>query len=196
MKLIVSRLREARQIAETIKIGDAIPKDEQQDFRSQLFLNYVKNSDAFENHPNFGGAVHTAMARDVLDEIDRRKTRKAQFEANMQPLVAADENVGETVVAEVEDENATLEKFFGGLDRAARRRRLRNWRRRFRYAVRRLEPDMRNFLEKLAACTTQDELVTASGLCRKACYLRRKRLQEIFGGLLRDHRNIKALEIK
>jgi len=195
-KLNLAHVREARKIAETIKIGEAIPRSEWPDLRSQLFADYLEKADEFEKSPNFGGAVHTAMARDILDEIDRRRTQKARFHENMEPLVTVDETTGEAVEADVEDENASLEKFLGGLDRAERRRLIRNWHRRFRYAVRSLDPDMRDFLEKLAATTTQNELVAATRLCRKACFLRRKRLQQQFAGLLREHRDIKALEIK
>jgi len=188
---------EAWEIAQRkIHIGDAIPKKDQEDVRSDLYLKYAKDAAYYEGRENFGGVVYHSMNNDVRDEIEHRKSAKVKFHESMQPLVSTDPESGETSEADAIDENMSLENFLGDLDRKERNRKLRNWRRRFRNRVRSLDEEMQKFLFLMSDCTTQDELASASGLCRKACYLRRKRLQEIFGGLLREHRNIKALEIK
>lgn len=187
---------EAWGIAQTIHIGDAIPTRCEKDLRSDLYLRYAKKCRDFEDKENFGGSVYEAMRHDIMDEIRRRNGPKAQFEENMESLERKDSETGEAYTNDIMDETATLEKFLGELDRQARRQRLRQWKKDFRKAVRKLPRYLRDFLYALRDATSQNEIATAKRISRKTCFLRRKKLQEIFYGLLRQHRNITALEIR
>ena len=187
---------EAWEIAQKIHIGEAIPKRDQRDLRSDLFFRYTLDRDYFARQANFAAAVCSSMSNDIKDAIKHRKTNQAKFDAATESLTSKDPETGKEVVVDVVDEEASIEKFFGGLDREYRRELLKAWRKKFRATFRELPRNLQDFVRLLEKSTSQREISVATGLSRKGCFLRRKKLETIFGCLLREHRNIKALEVK
>ncbi len=187
---------EAWEIAQKVHIGEAIPKRDQSDLRSDLFFRYMQNREYFARQANFAAAVCSAMSNDIRDAIKHRKTKQATFEQAMEPMVSSDPETGKEVVADVVDEEASIERFFGGLDREYRRALLKAWKKKFRAEFRELPRNLQDFVRQLEKGTSQNELAVANKISRKGCFLRRKKLEQIFGCLLREHRNIKALEVK
>ena len=114
----------------------------------------------------------------------------------MEPMISKDPETGNLVMVDAEDEEASIEKFFGGLDREYRRELLKQWRKKFRAEFRGLPRKWQEFVRLLEKSTSQKEISVATGISRKGCFLRRKRLEQTFWWLLREHRNIKALEVK
>ena len=123
---------EAWEIAQKIHIGEAIPKRDQSDLRSDLFFRYMQNRDYFARQANFAAAVCSSMSNDIKDAIKHLKTKQASFEAAMEPMISKDPETGKLIMADAEDEEASIEKFFGGLDREYRRELLKQWRKKFR----------------------------------------------------------------
>ena len=107
-----------------------------------------------------------------------------------------DPKTGKEEMSDAEDEDATIERFFGGLDREFREEQLREWAELFREKMAELPAYLREFLYLLRDGTSQSQISVANNISRKCCYLRRQKLANIFGRLLREHRNIKALEVK
>lgn len=187
---------EAWKIAQKIHIGEAIPKRDQSDLRSDLFFRYMQNRDYFARQANFAAAVCSSMSNDIKDAIKHLKTKQASFEAAMEPMISKDPETGKLIMADAEDEEASIEKFFGGLDREYRRELLKQWRKKFRAEFRGLPRKWQEFVRLLEKSTSQKEISVATGISRKGCFLRRKKLEQTFWWLLREHRNIKALEVK
>ena len=77
---------EAWEIAQKIHIGEAIPKRDQSDLRSDLFFRYMQNRDYFARQANFAAAVCSSMSNDIKDAIKHLKTKQASFEAAMEPI--------------------------------------------------------------------------------------------------------------
>lgn len=191
-----ARALEAWEIVKSIRIGDAIPKRDQEDLRSDLYVRYLENQDYFLKQPNFAASVRAAMSNDIRDAIKHRQTKQPLFDAAMEPMYTRDPKTGKEEMADAEDEDATIEKFFGGLDREFREEQLREWAELFREKMAELPAYLREFLYLLRDGTSQSEISLANNISRKCCYLRRQKLANIFGRLLREHRNIKALEVK
>lgn len=191
-----ARALEAWEIVKSIRIGDAIPKRDQEDLRSDLYVRYLENQDYFLKQPNFAASVRAAMSNDIRDAIKHRQTKQPLFDAAMEPMYTRDPKTGKEEMADAEDEDATIERFFGGLDREFREEQLREWAELFREKMAELPAYLREFLYLLRDGTSQSEISLANNISRKCCYLRRQKLANIFGRLLREHRNIKALEVK
>ena len=191
-----ARALEAWEIVKSIRIGDAIPKRDQEDLRSDLYVRYLENQDYFLKQPNFAASVRAAMSNDIRDAIKHRQTKQPLFDAAMEPMYTRDPKTGKEEMADAEDEDATIERFFGGLDREFREEQLREWAELFREKMAELPAYLREFLYLLRNGTSQSEISLANNISRKCCYLRRQKLANIFGRLLREHRNIKALEVK
>ena len=185
----------AWEIAQKIHIGDAIPKRDQEDLRTDLYVRYQENRDYFLLQPNFEAAVCSAMSNDIRDAIKHRQTKQPLFEQAMAPMYTRDPKTGKEEMADAVDEDATIEKFFGGLDHDFREEQLREWHEIFREKMNELPAYLREFAALLRDATSQSQLSVATGISRKGCFLRRKKLEQIFGCLLREHRNIKALEV-
>lgn len=186
----------AWEIAQKIHIGSAIPKRDQEDLRSDLYVRYQEKRDYFLCRPNFEAAVRAAMSNDIRDAIKHRQTKQPVFDSAMEPMYTRDPKTGKEEMADAEDEDATIEKFFGGLDREFREEQLREWAELFREKMAELPAYLREFLYLLRDGTSQSQISVANNISRKCCYLRRQKLAQIFGRLLREHRNIKALEVK
>ena len=191
-----ARALEAWEIVKSIRIGDAIPKRDQEDLRSDLYVRYLENQDYFLKQPNFAASVRAAMSNDIRDAIKHRQTKQPVFDSAMEPMYTRDPKTGKEEMADAEDEDATIEKFFGGLDREFREEQLREWAELFREKMAELPAYLREFLYLLRDGTSQSQISVANNISRKCCYLRRQKLANIFGRLLREHRNIKALEVK
>ena len=191
-----ARALEAWEIVKSIRIGDAIPKRDQEDLRSDLYVRYLENQDYFLKQPNFAASVRAAMSNDIRDAIKHRQTKQPLFDAAMEPMYTRDPKTGKEEMADAEDEDATIERFFGGLDREFREEQLREWAELFREKMAELPAYLREFLYLLRDGTSQSQISVANNISRKCCYLRRQKLAQIFGRLLREHRNIKALEVK
>ena len=191
-----ARALEAWEIVKSIRIGDAIPKRDQEDLRSDLYVRYLENQDYFLKQPNFAASVRAAMSNDIRDAIKHRQTKQPLFDAAMEPMYTRDPKTGKEEMADAEEEDATIEKFFGGLDREFREEQLREWAELFREKMAELPAYLREFLYLLRDGTSQSQISVANNISRKCCYLRRQKLAQIFGRLLREHRNIKATEIK
>ena len=191
-----ARALEAWEIVKSIRIGDAIPKRDQEDLRSDLYVRYLENQDYFLKQPNFAASVRAAMSNDIRDAIKHRQTKQPLFDAAMEPMYTRDPKTGKEEMADAEDEDATIERFFGGLDREFREEQLREWAELFREKMAELPAYLREFLYLLRDGTSQSQISVANNISRKCCYLRRQKLANIFGRLLREHRNIKALEVK
>ena len=191
-----ARALEAWEIVKSIRIGDAIPKRDQEDLRSDLYVRYLENQDYFLKQPNFAASVRAAMSNDIRDAIKHRQTKQPLFDAAMEPMYTRDPKTGKEEMADAEDEDATIERFFGGLDREFREEQLREWAELFHEKMAELPAYLREFLYLLRDGTSQSEISLANNISRKCCYLRRQKLANIFGRLLREHRNIKALEVK
>lgn len=157
---------------------------------------YLENQDYFLKQPNFAASVRAAMSNDIRDAIKHRQTKQPLFDAAMEPMYTRDPKTGKEEMADAEDEDATIERFFGGLDREFREEQLREWAELFREKMAELPAYLREFLYLLRDGTSQSEISLANNISRKCCYLRRQKLANIFGRLLREHRNIKALEVK
>ena len=190
-----ARALEAWEIVKSIRIGDAIPKRDQEDLRSDLYVRYLENQDYFLKQPNFAASVRAAMSNDIRDAIKHRQTKQPLFDAAMEPMYTRDPKTGKEEMADAEDEDATIERFFGGLDREFREEQLREWAELFREKMAELPAYLREFLYLLRDGTSQSQISVANNISRKCCYLRRQKLAQIFGRLLREHRNIKALEV-
>lgn len=186
----------AWEIAQKIHIGDAIPKRDQEDLRTDLYVRYQEQRDYFLLQPSFEAAVCSSMSNDIRDAIKHRQTKQPLFEQAMEPMYARDPKTGKEEMADAVDEDATIEKFFGGLDRDFREEQLREWHEIFREKMNELPAYLREFAALLRDATSQSQLSLATGISRKGCFLRRQKLAQIFGRLLREHRNIKALEVK
>lgn len=191
-----ARALEAWEIVKSIRIGDAIPKRDQEDLRSDLYVRYLENQDYFLKQPNFAASVRAAMSNDIRDAIKHRQTKQPLFDAAMEPMYTRDPKTGKEEMSDAEDEDATIERFFGGLDREFREEQLREWAELFREKMAELPAYLREFLYLLRDGTSQSQISVANNISRKCCYLRRQKLANIFGRLLREHRNIKALEVK
>ena len=187
---------EAWEIAQKIPLGSAIPKSDQEDLRSDLYVRYQEKRDYFLRQPSFEAAVRAAMSNDIRDAIKHRQTKQPLFEQAMEAMYARDPKTGKEEMADAVDEDATIEKFFGGLDRDFREEQLREWHEIFREKMNELPAYLREFAALLRDATSQSQLSVATGISRKGCFLRRQKLAQIFGRLLREHRNIKALEVK
>lgn len=181
------------KIAQKIPLGDAIPAERADEVRAELRDDILTRPHYFAGRgKSFRNLAEIAMRHHLIDIVNRLAGRCNVFFASFQPYDLTDPETDETYERDDVLDGDKTDDFYRNLDRKYTLRGLRNWRRRFRARLQKLNPEMRRFVHALDVHTTQNGLSAASGIGRKGCYLRRRKLQAFFADLLADWQALRA----